>query len=209
MIKLFKYIFIDESGDLGLSEGSSKYLVLSALIVDNPSVLDRLIKNVRRNKFRKQLKKASEIKANKSNKKLIKYLLEKLNETKKYSVLYMILEKKKLHSVFLSENKDKLYNFVAGKLADKIILEKSHVEIRIDKSKGKQALRDDFNEYFLKRLKNKSELIKVNIYHSYSHSWSGLQFADLLAWAAFQKVEYDNEEYVDLIENKEVYYLWS
>ena len=50
-----KYMYIDESGDLGIK--GSKYLVLSALLVDKPEYLDRIIKNMRRNKFKKQLKK--------------------------------------------------------------------------------------------------------------------------------------------------------
>ena len=39
-----EYIYIDESGDLGLSERSSKVLVISALITDDPKKLDRVIK---------------------------------------------------------------------------------------------------------------------------------------------------------------------
>jgi len=58
-------MYIDESGDLGLK--GSKYLVLSALMIDNPKELKRIVKNMRRNKFKKELKKAIEIKANKSS----------------------------------------------------------------------------------------------------------------------------------------------
>ena len=54
-----KYIYIDESGDLGLSEMSSKVLVISALIADDPRKLDRIIKNARRYKFSKELRKVS------------------------------------------------------------------------------------------------------------------------------------------------------
>ncbi|RZB28573.1 MAG: hypothetical protein AEth_02027 [Candidatus Argoarchaeum ethanivorans] len=79
------YIFIDESGDLGL--GGSKYLVLSALIVENYSPLDRMIKNMRRHKFRKELRKASEIKANRSSDELRRYMLKKLNRSRQISFL--------------------------------------------------------------------------------------------------------------------------
>jgi len=44
---------IDESGDFGTKEGSSKFLILSALVVNEPKDLDRIIKNTRRNKFEK------------------------------------------------------------------------------------------------------------------------------------------------------------
>mgnify|MGYP001607342846 CR=1 FL=1 len=74
----FKYMFIDESGDLGTRPSSTKFLILSALIVDNPQELDRIIKNMRRNKFKKELSKASEIKANSSSASVIFYMLQKL-----------------------------------------------------------------------------------------------------------------------------------
>jgi hypothetical protein len=52
-------MFIDESGDLG---SQSDYFVLAALTVKDPFPLDRIIKNMRRNKFKKQLKDAQKIK---------------------------------------------------------------------------------------------------------------------------------------------------
>ena len=121
------YIFIDESGDLGL--GGSKYLVLSALIVENYFPLDRMIKNMRRHKFRKELRKAFEIKANRSSDELRRYMLKKLNEAKNARVLYIVLEKKKLYSEYLKNDKHKLYNYVAGKLARQIFLKISEREI--------------------------------------------------------------------------------
>ncbi|RLG27292.1 hypothetical protein DRN85_00860 [Methanosarcinales archaeon] len=201
------YIFIDESGDLGLD--GSKYLVLSALIVKDYSSLDRIIKNMRRYKFRKELSKASEIKANKSSDELRRYVLKKLNEITDARVLYIVLEKKKLYSEYLRNNKHKLYNYVAGKLAREIILDGVAVEIRIDKSKGKQILREDFNKYFLRSLNDGSTICRANVHHSYSHSWAGLQFADMLAWACFQKFEHKNSEFIDLLQlEQEVYHVW-
>jgi hypothetical protein len=204
---MLKYIYIDESGDLGT--GGSNYLVLSALLVNKPKELDRIIKNMRRNKFKKELKKASEIKANSSSDEVRRHMLLKLNETADTKIFYIVLEKKKLYSKYLRDNKHKLYNYVAGKLARQIILNDLDVEIKIDKSKGKQLLREDFNNHFLKNLNEKSKVRKATIEHSYSHSWSGLQFADMLAWACFQKFEHNNSEFVELLEiDQEVYLVW-
>lgn len=201
-------MYIDESGDLGKKEGSSKYLVISALLIKNPTKLDKIIKNMRRNKFKKELKVFDELKANKLKKNIIVYALKKLSELNDLQIFHIILEKEKIKSSYLHENKHKLYNFVAGKLAKNIILEQTNVEILIDKSKGKQALREDFDSYFEKCLREKSSVYKVKIKHSYSHSWSGLQFADLLAWSAYQKVNNNNPEYSDIIPNQEVIYVW-
>lgn len=167
-------------------------------------------KNLRRNKFRKELSKAQEIKANKSSKELILSLLQSLVNLGSVRLFFIVLEKKKVFSPYLKNNSNKLYNYVAGKLAKSIILEEMDVEIRIDKSKGKQALREDFDRYFLTRLHEKSNVRRVSIHHSYSQSWSGLQFADILAWSCFQKFEHENSEYTDLLTrlHPEVYHVW-
>lgn len=202
-------MYIDESGDLGNSEGCSKYVIISALLVDNPVPLDRIIKNMRRHKFKKDLRVFSELKANNLKDEIIVYALKQLNAVKGAHVFHMILEKKKIYSDFLKNDKHKLYNFIAGKLAKNIIMEGIDVEIRIDKSKGSQMLQEDFNQYFEKSLREKSNIYKVKIRHSHSQSCSGLQFADLLAWAAFQKVEHNNSKFVDLLEiNQEAYNVW-
>jgi hypothetical protein len=204
---MLRYMYIDESGDLG-GKGS-KYMVLAALLVEEPRELDRIIKNMRRNKFKKELKKAAEIKADKSSDAVRKHVLQKINEVKGAKIFYIVLEKKKIFSDFLKNDKHKLYNYVAGKLARNIILNNVDINIKIDKSKGKQMLREDFNAYFIKCLTEKSKTIKATIEHSYSHSWSGLQFSDILAWSCFQKFEHNNSEYIDLVKiEQEVYHVW-
>jgi hypothetical protein len=53
-------------------------------------------------------------------------------------------------------------------------------------------------------------LKKVEIHHSNSHSWDGLQFADVLSWAAFQKVERGNDEFISMLTiEKEIYAVWK
>ena len=118
---MFKYMYIDESRDLGEKEGCSKYIVISALLIDNPAPLERIIKNMRRHKFKKELRVFSEFKANNLKDETIAYALEQLNSVKNAQVFHMILEKKKMYSDFLKNDRHKCYNFVAGKLARNII----------------------------------------------------------------------------------------
>ncbi|KZX11429.1 DUF3800 domain-containing protein [Methanobrevibacter filiformis] len=65
-----KYLFIDESGDLGIK--GSKYIVISAILVENTNELNRIIKNMRRNKFKKELKNINEIKGYACSSEIIK-----------------------------------------------------------------------------------------------------------------------------------------
>ena len=118
----FKYIYIDESGDLGFDEKSSKFIIISALILDNFKELDRIIKNMRRNKFSKELKKMNELKAYKLYDVIRIYMLERLNFVSGAIVSYVILEKRKVFSDFLKNDKNKLYNFIAGKLAKNLMM---------------------------------------------------------------------------------------
>jgi len=97
---MFKYMYIDESRDLGEKEGCSKYIVISALLIDNPAPLERIIKNMRRHKFKKELRVFSEFKANNLKDETIAYALEQLNSVKNAQVFHMILEKKKMYSDF-------------------------------------------------------------------------------------------------------------
>jgi hypothetical protein len=195
-----KLVFIDESGDLGLSSQSSSHLIITALIVSDPLPLNRIIKKLRRNSsFKKELKDCSEIKGNKASKALKKYVFSMLNEIENLRVIHIVFEKQKLTDAYLSKDKHKLYNCIAGKIAEYVTSENCDLVIRIDRSKGKQALIDDFN----KSLEHKFETVgfchNLQIHHSNSNAWAGLQLVDVLAWAEFQKICRGNNEYICLL----------
>lgn len=161
---------------------------------------------MRTGKFRKELRTAKEIKASSSSKQVKVHLLRAINKVSQIRVLiFVILEKGKLYSEFLQSDKHKLYNYVAGKLAKNLPGDLGALEIIIDKSKGKQLLLEDFNNYFSQNYGPG----RLSIRHSQSEVWAGLQFADVLAWACFQKFEIGNGEYLDLVAlEREVYHVF-
>ena len=195
-----QHIYIDESGDLGLSENSSKVPVISAPITNNPGQLDRIVKNARRYRFNKELRKAKEIKFTKSSLELREYPIEKMNETTVCQGIHCIMGKGKLYSKYLRENRHKMYNFVAGFMASAIIPNSDNVEVRIDKPKGKYILRADFNQYFEQRLRIGSNIGKINTFHSHSENFSGIQLADILSGSVYQEFNNANSPYVDKID---------
>ena len=202
-----RYVFIDESGDLGL--GGSKYFVITAIWTDKPEQFDRIIKNARRNKFKKELRKAHEIKANSSSRELKIWILERFSSLESTHGQSVILEKSKLYSKYLKDNKDKLYNFVAGNLAN-IGIDTKNLIIRIDRSKGKQNLIEDFNLYMEKKFKEAKWNRKINVYHSWSHGWSGLQIADIVSWAVFRKYECNDDYFFKIVEKKlNISHMWE
>lgn len=202
-----RYVYIDESGDLG--KRGSKYFIITAIWIDNPAILDRLIKNIRRYKFRKRLKKAQEIKANKSSHELIEDILERFSNLKSAHAQSIILRKDKVYSDYLKKNNHKLYNFVCSHLTS-IAIDSKKLIIRIDRSKGKQSLIEDFNSYIENKFKELKWNREIEVYHSWSQSWSGLQIADVLSWAVFQKFENENDYFFRIIEKKtNIVHIWK
>ncbi len=201
-----RYVFIDETGDLG--EHGSKFFVSTAIWIDKPHEFDRLIKNMRRYKFEKLLKGVQEIKSNKSSPELIEHILKKFAETSAHAQS-VILEKNKVYSKYLKEDKHKLYNFVTGHLSN-IAIDSKKLIIRIDRSKGKQSLIDDFNNYLEIKFKELKWNREIEVHHSWSQSWVGLQIADVVSYAVFQKFEHEKEHYFKLIEKKvNIAHMWD
>ena len=82
--------------------------------------------------------------------------------------------------------------------------------VRIDRSKGKQNLIDDFNKYLELKFKEIKWNRELEVFHSWSHSWSGLQIADVVSWAVFNKFEHGNDYFFRIIENKtNIVHMWK
>jgi hypothetical protein len=67
---------------------------------------------MRRNKFKKELNKANEIKGNKSKPYLIKYMLNKLNGVTGARVFSIYLNKERYYSSYLNADKHKLLGYL-------------------------------------------------------------------------------------------------
>jgi hypothetical protein len=184
------YIFIDESGELG----NQTYNILLVAVIVNESEypkINRIIKNLRRGKYKNELKHKNEIKTNKLKYEIKINLLKAIN---KLDIVVNVINfrKRKLKKF---ENKNKLYDYIAGELICKLNFD-CDTEIIIDKSKGKKILIRDFNHHIMNKINSKYKII---INHRHSHSWEGLQIADLIAWSYFQKYEHNNEKYIEIL----------
>lgn len=187
------YIYIDESGELGKQ---TNYFVIGAIIVNDPIILKRVIKKIR-NKYKKELSKATELKGSKTDNKIIKDLFGKLNN-KEYKAFVIIFDKKQFYKLNKFDYNTK-YNILASELANELpITSKTHVFI--DKSKNKKEEIEEFNKLFLKSLNNIKDY-DVIIDHVNSTNYDGIQIIDLIVWSVFQYVEKENNEFISLIKN--------
>ena len=119
-----------------------------------------------------------------------------------YEVLAIFLDKQNLYNVPGFYNYNVLYDTLASKLAEKIIID-SQTNVIVDKSKNKHEEILEFNERFASSLNNPNNF-SVNINHVNSINYKGLQIADIIAWSVFQCLEYDNSEFINLSGNKDI-----
>ena len=184
---------------MGTSDKSSKFFVISALLATELKPLDKILRNARRYKFKKQLGNVSEVKANSSSSELKTYLIDRMNQLNNYSAFHCVVDKKINKNKIENMKKDQFYNSAAGILAGAIKINSPNVEIHVDRGTSKQKSRDKFETSFNTNLRRNSTVDIVKIYHSYSEKFSGIQLVDLLAWVVFQRYNNNDPSYFNKI----------
>ena len=202
IISLMKYIFLDESGELGFKNSSSKYFVITLLSCDEGELysLRRIIKKVRQKLIKKKLRKYPEIKGNNSTDKIREEVLSRFVKTNS-EIFVIILEKSKVYE-YLKNKKNKLYNYISNLILNECSLDDNYVSLVVDKSKTNRSLREDFDNYIRKNLNQKNQSCKLIIKHENSQKEACLQVLDFVSWAIFRNYEYNDSHFMDIIKNK-------
>lgn len=194
-----KTIFLDESGELGFSKKSSRYFIITLLVCDfkEEQKIRRIPKKVRRKVLNKKLKKSSELKGSNSSDRVRKEFLTRVAKTNS-EIFAIVLDKHKVYD-YLKSEKHKLYNYICNIILNECSLDSKKVDLIVDRSKSKRALRDDFDNYIRFKLKSKINECKINILHESSRNDEGLQVVDFISWALFRKYEFRENYFYNLI----------
>ncbi len=195
-----KYIFLDESGELGFKENvSTRFFTITLLVcgVREEQELQRIIKKIRQRTLKKKLKESSEIKWHNSNEDIRIKVLNKLI-TISLEVLTIILDKFKVYE-YLKDKKHKLYNYLSKLILAECSMGDSF-ELIVDRSKNKRSLREDFDRYIRTNFKELG--FNIPIKHEDSRINGGLQVLDFISGAVFNKYEFNNTKYYDIIKSK-------
>ena len=197
-----KYLFLDESGELGFKESSSKYFVITLLSCDEGEIysLRRIIKKVREKIIKKKINKLPELKGNNSNDKIRTEILERFMKTK-VEIFVTILEKSKVYE-YLKDKKNKLYNYISNLILNECSFDNPSVCLIVDKSKSNRSLREDFDNYIRKKLNEKNNLNKIIIKHENSQNEGCLQVLDFISWAIFRNYEHQDSRFMNIIKDK-------
>jgi hypothetical protein len=197
-----RYIFLDESGELGFKSTSSKYFVITLLSCDEGEVyqLRKIIKKIRQKIIKKKIKRYPEIKGNNSTDKIREDVLKRFLGTNS-EIFVIILEKSKVYE-YLKSKKDKLYNYISNLIINECSLDSSYISLVVDKSKTNRSLREDFDNYIRKNITQKNNNCHLKIKHENSQKEGCLQVLDFVSWAIFRNYEFKDSRFFDIIKDK-------
>lgn len=194
------YIHLDESGDLGYSDKSSKYFVIALLATKNHKPIDNCIKRIRQRKLKTKYKYIPELKFNNSNELIRRAILRCIAE-KDVKIYYVLVDKEKLHKRRESIKSD-FYIYLTGFLIQQILEINEDIELIVDKSLSKEK-REEFDEYIRNKILDKLRLqVDVHVEHKDSREDKCIQAIDFVAGAIFSKYEFGNDSYYRVIQKK-------
>ena len=203
------HLYLDESGDLGFNFNTqaSKYLTLCVLATSSRETVQQIHTAVNRTlkKINRRKGNQRELKGTKTDIGTKRFFYRRINDCR-YGIYALTLNKKRVHEHLHKspQRRERLYNFVANQLLQKIPFElaKDGVELIVDKSKGKWEIAD-FNTYVLTNLQGRIDPVcPVTIHHRDSCQDSGLSAVDLFCWGIFRKHERSDTEWYGDFQDK-------
>ena len=196
------YLYLDESGDLGFdffSKKPSKSFTIAILAIRGVNNNRVLLKSVRKTIRRKLCKKSlQELKGSHSTIEVKRYFYNLVSSVP-FDIYALTLNKKRVYNE-LTQKKDRVYNFIARNVLDKIPFDNTlkRIEFIIDKSKNRREI-GEFNEYIVRQLKGRLDpKIPLNISHHTSIENLGLQAIDLFSWGIYRRYERADNEWYNL-----------
>jgi hypothetical protein len=206
------YIYLDESGDLGFDfrkRKTTKRFVITLLVCETQQALRALhnaVERTLRHKVCRRKKRSSGIELKGSNTSIgIKTYFIRQLEGDGWHLYSVILDKKRVEDYLRAPwNRNKLYNFLARFLIEKLPLRETltNVRLTVDKSKNKDDIRD-FNQYIQNQIEGILPLnTGFSIEHLISHESFGLQAVDLFCWGIARKYERADKQWYDMFKHK-------
>jgi hypothetical protein len=193
----------DESGDLGFDFSKSKtsrFFIISLIIVTDKKQVANTVKRVFRAMAKAKIRRASGVlHAHYEDDATRKRLLKTLS-TKDIGIAVMRLDK---HKLVLGRDPHILYSGMVIKLINQLF-----IDGYLDPSEGFEliASQADTNrlhqENFVAIVNERTASLNLEINIAKPLEEKGLQAADFVSWAHWQKYEHENPEYADIVKDK-------
>ncbi|MEI8103977.1 MAG: DUF3800 domain-containing protein [Candidatus Moraniibacteriota bacterium] len=208
------YLYLDESGDLGfdfVNKKPSKFFTVTVLVVDGRDANRKLTIAAKKTLARKLNQRSTrkriirEIKGSETTLMIKRYLYQQIRDIP-FDIYSITLDKKRLFER-LSEDKERVYNFVARQVIDAIPFERmcnDRIEMIFDRCKGKVQI-EEFNGYIRNQLEARIDPgIPIDMYHQRSHENYGLQICDVFCYGIFQKYERKETAWYDVYAQEKI-----
>ena len=197
------YAFIDESGDIGFSNRSTRYYIVACLETKRPGELSAAFKRARKKLHRKK-RNIPEFKFSQSSHKVRCVVIEELLK-KEWKFSAVVLDKNTVYD-YLRDQKQIIHNYITGFIVEVLPLNHDKLILVVDKSFRREAI-SEFNKYVKEKinwitLERGITPPSLEIVHDRSENHAGLQAADFVAGSLFSKYERGNDFYFKLVENR-------
>lgn len=200
------YLYLDESGDLGFdffSKKPSSFFTVAIVAVHGSNQNRRLINAVKKTLRRKlPARPNAELKGTHTTLAIKQYFYG-LVEPIPFDLYSLTLNKKRVYES-LTRRKDRVYNFIARQVLDRLPLEQvsTRLTLIVDRSKSQREI-GDFNGYIVRQLEGRIDpKVPLDIYHHSSHENLGLQAADIFSWGIFRSYERKDRTWRDVFAEK-------
>lgn len=199
-------VFIDESGDPGFKtqKGSSSHFVIALIIFQEELTAEETALVIKR--LRKELGHSQnfEFKFNKSNKDHRIAFLKAVNMCH-FHIRAIIVEKEKLYSKYLRENKENFYNFALKQVLEHNSGTIKDAKIRLD-GRGERIFRQQLSTYLRRSLNSQTKHVMHNLRFRDSKQDVLIQLADMVAGSLHRYYNHKGDDwkvYRKLIQKKE------
>lgn len=204
------YLYLDESGDLGFNfdrDKTSKYLTICVFATSQRETVQKVETAVHRTlkKINRRKGLLQELKGTKTDIDTKKFFCSRMSTTR-FGIYSMTLNKQRVYEELRKNatRRERLYNFIAKKVLEKIPFEQAtdSVQLVVDKCKGKRGMAE-FNEYVQTHLEGRvAPKTPVNIHHRDSCQDTGLSAVDLFCWGIYRRYEKGDCEWYSVYQDK-------
>jgi len=196
------YVYLDESGDLGFGQGSTKYFTIAFVIVKDPVPFRRCVKAV---KIKHHIPREVELKGNTTREVVKKDLLSRFLELD--MEVHAITVKKENVEPKLRKDTNILYNYMVGlSLVERILWEPAGAKVVINVDRRIISITSgfNFNQYLSYKIWYERERrdIDLEIHHLDSHQAYAIQGIDVICNSIFRKYNSNNYVLFNIIRGK-------
>jgi hypothetical protein len=202
------FVFVDEAGDLGFNDGSSKTIVVAYAIVNSPERVRIDLNRLRKKIHQRHKMDISEFKFSSDSEFVRSKVLAEIVQ-QDLSIGYFVADKNAVKNG-LRKDPTRLYNYVVvnyviTNMVQAYDLKEAH--FIIDKSMPRRSM-EQFNQYLSEKISWRQvrelgkEMPKVEVSHEDSRNDKCIQLADYCAGSAFNYFERRNKIHFSQIEPK-------